>query len=1056
MRNLFKRGIKRLFGTEEQAQEIKFTFDHNQDHQKFAIEATCELFDGFEKQEPKDQDRSAEFQFGVISNVSEDEALEDFEEELYDNYQRVRDLSKNRTSSFGAEDDLLSEITFEEGRPLDGTKDCLHPVRYPRFTIEMETGTGKTYAYLKSIYELHAKFGFCKFIIVVPSVAIYEGVKKSYEIMRSDFLSIYNENMIFIEYDGQKTNQLKAFAENTGINVMLMTIQSFDKLSNNLYKSSEGFENAQPYEYIQATRPIMILDESQNYLTDNARTALNTFKPLLALCYSATPKERPNLIYRVTPVDAFQRGLTKRIEVVGIEDLVETMDDKTLALDSIIKKPISAILKASVKNGATFSVDPVTVKVGNDLAKKTKNDAYLDGYVVSEINAKNGQESIRFENGRELYLKQSTAAMLKEELFKLMIRETIQTHFEKQKSLAHQGIKVLSLFFIDKVANYQPSDGFIRTVFEEEFLIAQRKYSQDLDLVDSIGHLLKVDAKKVHEGYFAKTPKKKNQDSEVVDNFSDIKPGDRAKAEKQAYELIMKEKGRLLNVDEPVSFIFAHSALKEGWDNPNVFQICTLNQTKSEPKKRQEIGRGLRLCVDQSGNRITDSQTNILTVIANESYQSYADRLQKDYEEDGDLKSAEQMKPSHKNQGIAKRNDKLFESQAFKEFWKTLQKRADYEIDIDTDELIKEAVSRLNRADFREQKFSKTKGRFIISKVKIELLKIDSKKDEAIINIELFNTENNEKQGGESKIVVGSVLSQRIKDDSLKGFKVVRIDKDEKKVIFANRRELILGEPSIEFDCQVNNDINDKKAQIIGDKNKRKSPIVDFFDRVQKEVHLTRGSILSILKQMDPQQVEFLIKNPEGFISEFTKKLKVVVAEHVAKNITFIKKHNLEEDRDLDEIFPDEAKYVQTEIIDGNDSSSLYDKIQIDSEVEKQFIETFLNIDSSVFVFFKFPPKFKIRLPKIIGNYNPDWGILRWHDQQSQYEIMLYDKSKPDGNKHLIQMVRETKGNVDIAKLQFAHEGWKIVCGQKYFKELGIDYGVTDGKRHDWTNLNKT
>ncbi|WP_432772686.1 DEAD/DEAH box helicase family protein [Francisella salimarina] len=1051
MRNLFKKGFKKLFGSHEhQAQEITFNFDHNQEHQLFAIESTLELFDGFEKQEPEDQDRSAEFEFGVISNVSDDDALEDFEEELYDNYQRVREVNKSRTSSFGAEDDLLTEITFESGRPLDGTKNCLHPVRYPRFTIEMETGTGKTYTYLRSMYEMYQKFGFCKFIIVVPSVAIYEGVKKSYQIMLSDFVSKYNENMIFIEYDGQKTNQLKAFAENDGINVMLMTIQSFDKLTNNIYKSSEGFENAQPYEFIQATRPILILDESQNYLTDNARTALHTLNPLFAICYSATPKERPNLIYRVTPVDAFQRGLTKRIEVVGIEDLVETMDDKTLALDSIIKKPLSAVLKASVKKGATFEVENITVKVGNDLAQKTKNDAYSVGYVVSEINAKKGQESIRFENGRELYLKQSTAAMLKEELFRLMIRETIQTHFEKQKSLAHQGIKVLSLFFIDKVANYQPQDGFIRTVFEDEFARAQREFESDMDLVDSLDHLLKVDPKKVHEGYFAKTPKTKKKDSEAVDDFSEISSNDRAKAEKQAYELIMKEKGRLLNVEEPVSFIFAHSALKEGWDNPNVFQICTLNQTKSEPKKRQEIGRGLRLCVDQAGNRITDSQTNILTVIANESYQSYADRLQKDYEEDGDIKSAEKMKPSQKDKGTAKRNNQLFESQAFKQFWRTLQQKADYEIVVDTDNLVEEAVRRLNRADFREQKFSKTKGRFIISKVKIELLKIDSKKDAATINVELFNTEETQKQGGESQIVVGSVLSQRIKDDALKGFKVVRIDRDEKSVTFANGRKLIIGEPPIDFDMQVNNQINDKKAQVIGDKAKRQSPIVDFFDRVQKEVQLTRKTILEILKKMESSQVDFLIKNPEGFISEFTKKLKVVVAEHVANNITFIKKPDLEEDRDLDEIFPDETKFVQTEIIEGNDKRSLYDKVQIDSEVEKNFVETFLNIDSNVFVFFKFPPKFKIRLPKIIGNYNPDWGILRWHEQESQYEIMLYDQSKPDGNKHLIQMVRETKGTVDTAKLQFAHEGWKIVCGQKYFKELGINYGVTDGKRYDW------
>ncbi|WP_440994608.1 DEAD/DEAH box helicase family protein [Cysteiniphilum litorale] len=1045
---------KFLLGNAPVAPEVQFIFDHNQPHQLHAIESTVDLLEGFEKQTLAAQNRSSEFEFQVISNVADDDVLEDFEEELYDNYQRIRDINKERTSSFGAEDDLLTGVSFEQSLPLDGTKNCLYSVRYPRFTIEMETGTGKTYTYLRSIYELNARYGFVKFIIVVPSVAIFEGVKKSYQLMRSDFLSQYNENMIFIEYDGSKINQLKSFAEESTITVMLMTIQSFDKMSNNLYKPNEGFENALPYEYIQATRPILILDESQNYLTPNAKTALCTLNPLLALCYSATPKERPNLIYRLTPVDAFQRGLTKRIEVIGIEDLVETMDDKTLVLDTINKNPLTAVLKLSIRTGAHFNVESVAVKVGDDLAKKTKNDAYQAGYVVKQIKAKKGEESLVFDNGRELYLKESTAAMLKEELFRELIRETIKTHFTNQRHLITQGIKVLSLFFIDKVANYQPQDGIIRFIFEEEFARVQCEFKEThRGFFDHFGHLLDANPRTVHEGYFAKTMQTKNKAAEAVDDFSQIKAGERAKAEKQAYELIMKEKGRLLSLEEPVSFIFAHSALKEGWDNPNVFQICTLNQTKSEPKKRQEIGRGLRLCVDQQGNRVSDPEINILTIIANESYESYANRLQKDFEEDDDLKSAATLKPSHKDKSTAQRNNALFYSDAFQAFWHTLQQKADYEIQVNTDKLIEDAITLMNKTEFKEQKFKRSHGRFILSHVRLEVLRFDPTKEAATIKLELTNTERNQKEGGESIVTVGSVLSQRIKDDALKGFKVIEIDRDRQSIVFSNHRKLTLGEPPIEFDVQVNNDVNTSKAQTIGDHTKHKIPIMHFFDRVQKEVHLTRNTILAILKGMDQNKVEYLIKNPEGFIAEFSKKLKQLVAEHVAHHITFIKQ-DTSEDRIIDDIFPESTKYVQTEIINGNDKTSLYDKIQIDSEIERQFVETFLNADSKVFVFFKFPPKFKIQLPKILGNYNPDWGILRWYDKESRYELALCDyKQDSSNNSHLVQLVRETKGHSDISKLQFAHEGWKILCGQQYFKTLGIDYNVTDGKSHSWQDL---
>ena len=502
------------------------------------------------------------------------------------------------------------------------------------FTIEMETGTGKTYVYLRTILELNKKYGFIKFIIVVPTVAVKEGVVKSIDIMTDHFKLKY-DNVIFksYEYKSKNLDILRDFATSDNIRIIVMTIQSFNKDTNVINKDHEKTNGLKPLEFIQETHPIVIIDEPQSAAsTKKANDAIDSLNPLCTIGYSATHKEKYNLMYRLDAVDAYERQLVKQIEVASVMTK-DHHNDAYLKLMSVSNKGSTIIAKIEIdkrKNGA-IKRGFVNVKKGQDLFEISGCREQYSGYIVSEIYTGKDSEYVDFTSKDYIRLGEVRGELSDDIIKRAQIKKTIEEHLEKEMKLNQKGIKVLSLFFIDRVSNYRYYDekgnsqkGKYALWFEEEYKksIQKPKYKTLFEDVDT-----ETEAEIVHNGYFA-------QDKKGV--LKDTNGG--TLADEDVYGLIMRDKERLLSFDSKLKFIFSHSALKEGWDNPNVFQICTLNETKSEMKKRQEIGRGLRLAVNQDGERIHGFNVNTLTVMANESYEDFAKKLQVEFEEEENIK----------------------------------------------------------------------------------------------------------------------------------------------------------------------------------------------------------------------------------------------------------------------------------------------------------------------------------------------------------------------------------------------------------------------------------
>ncbi len=987
--------------------KLHLKFDPNQEYQLTAVNSVVQLFDGLSRYQNAFAFRSPDSD-EIIPNLPPDESIyEDFLLENLNTIQRQNNISQN------------VELEVDDGLVMDGTG--YESWRSPSFTVEMETGTGKTYVYLRTIYELRKNYGFCKFIIIVPSIAIYEGVRKTFQITKSHFGSLFgNEVVNLIPYDGAQISKVRSFATSSFTQIMVMTVASFDKITNNLYKPSEKLPGERiAYQYIQESRPILILDEPQSIdNTDKAKEAIRTLHPLFTLRYSATHRVRPNLVYKLTPVDAYRQNLVKKIQVIGISE-EENLNRPTLTLESVTKSPITAKVKTLVEEKGTLKEIVITLKQGDNLFDKTHRKEHQSGYRVEEIGAAKGEEFVRFENTLTIHLKENLAPS-RPEIFRFQIRETIKQHMEVQEKLHSKDIKVLSLFFIDLVANYTTDNGIIRAIFDQEFEGLKNQYP----------HFQRYCSEQVREAYFA-TQTTKSGEEIAIDTES--KNEKQREAEKKAFELIMRKKEQLLSFDEPVSFIFAHSALKEGWDNPNVFQICTLNQTTSEIKKRQEIGRGLRLCVDQTGTRILDEDINVLTVIANESYEEYAANLQREYTEAGEKAPP---KPKRPQQSKVKRKDELFNSDDFQHFWTKLCQRTKYKISVNTEELIETCINNLNAVDFPEPRIVLTKGRFVITEYIIRLESVN--RNQACIVLQCRSTENSQGNNAlihvDSKypVKVGSDLSRIFKDSCLRGFKVLEItDRGDNSVVkFADEEqtELTKYQPIVFTSEKGQTPAKVQTIQTLQDTY----PVFNLIDRAAKETKLTRATLNRIFQGISEDRKKILFRNPEGFVSTFIVKIKEVASYHVVSNIEFtldIGQLPLQ----IDELFPLEKKIAQKELIDAGERG-LYDQVQIDSDVERDFVQYRLLDDQKVVLYFKFPPLLKVNFPKFIGNYNPDWGIIR----------------RGDNGNHILQLVRETKGKTDIEKLQYIRETLKIKCATKHFRAVGIDYRVIDDKVINW------
>ncbi len=651
---------------------MKISFESNLTYQLKAIDSVVNLFQN-QSQENSIFIQKDHFLFHYVNNF-----LTISKEEIFKNLQKIQ---------------KENEIPISE--KLEG----LH------FTVEMETGTGKTYVYLRTIYELNKKYGFKKFLIVVPSIAIREGVLKNLEITFEHFQNLYDKVPVnYYVYDSSKVSILRAFCMNNNIEILVINIDSFAKDENIINRPNDKLSGLKPIQFIQASSPIVIIDEPQNMETEKRKKAIESLNPLFILRYSATHKNFYNLVYSLSPVKAYDLGLVKQIEVDSVVD-ENAFNDAYISLEEIIsqKTKVTAKLTIHVEDGGSIKKKTLTVKVGEDLYSLSNNREVYRGFVVEEIDVT--KSMITFSNGIVLHTGMSRGG-LTDEIMKVQIERTIEEHLKKELNLNHQGIKVLSLFFIDRVANYRyydedgnPQKGKIAKWFEELYqkIIKKIEFKQVKEKYHPNGI---INFLETHGGYFSQDKKGKLKDTrgESEDDLN-------------TYDLILKDKEKLLSLENPLRFIFSHSALREGWDNPNVFQICTLNETKSELKKRQEIGRGLRLCVSQNGLRVYDKNINKLTIVANESYESFAKQLQKEIEEDCGVSFEGRIK--NKRERIQIKYHKGFElDPKFLQIWNKIKAKTRYNICYDTNQLI-EKVSQaiwelpsINPPTIRSTKFA--------------------------------------------------------------------------------------------------------------------------------------------------------------------------------------------------------------------------------------------------------------------------------------------------------------------------------------------------------------
>jgi type III restriction enzyme len=1000
---------------------MRLKFEGNLQFQTDAVEAITDLFEGF-SQDATDFSLTSE----IVPNIAPSSFLD--WDEVFNNYMEV--YQQNGIKS----DYRPMQLEMDSGQSLAVPNAGFS--EYPSFTVEMETGTGKTYVYLKTLYKLYQEYNFTKFIIVVPSRAIYEGVVKMFDTAKGHFESAFGSpNAYLQQYDG-KPEETRSFAEATSLRILLITLDSFNKKTNKLFKETEGLSGSgkYPYEFLAGTRPILILDEPQNMTSEISKQAIRTLSPLFALHYSATHRELLNQVYRLTPFDAYKDGLVKKIQVYGFQE-EQQLSFKGLELIQIDKTRKRAVFKGYKENkGFLQFVNSITLKTNDEVFQKTGNSHHR-GLVLSDIN--HGEGFVEFDNGECLYLA-GKVERSKADLFRAQIRETIRTHFRRQEQLKEKEIKVLSLIFIDRVANYQEDDGIIRKIFEDEF---ER-------MKPASPFFASLNASQVHSGYFAKKKNKKTGEDIFFDVFTKKEQKD---AEKEAYQLIMRDKERMLSFydgkDElkKVCFIFAHSALKEGWDNPNVFQICTLSNTVSEIKKRQEIGRGLRLPVNQDGTRLKDLEENILTVVANESYESYVSGLQQEYEEAGEL---DRVRVGNAAKEPAKRNKVVFDHREFQNFWDKLVKRIHYKIEINTDELVAQAVRHINdNVIFPEPRLVKQHGQFGINQVTVMLKGFsEEEKPRAKLEVSVEDTTQREliQRSYKVKIPRGIPFSHYISNALFKAFLIEELDTEQGCIVLSDGRRIYKGNAEV-YQFASHSKENSNPVQL-EDLN---LPVPNFLEKISMELGLTRRTILRIFQGIHEVKRRVITKNPEGFINEFLKALKTKYADHLANHVTFYTHDEFSAAEPmlaytsgemesttmeyLAELFPDEKPFVGTELIDG-DNRFIYDRVQIDSEIEETFIKEQVSLDPNVVLYFKFPSKFKLRLPSVIGNYNPDWGIVR----------------KDQDGARTLHLVRETKGREDVRKLRFEHEKRKIICARKYFKTLGIDYRPISATTTSW------
>lgn len=907
--------------------------------------------------------------------------------------------------------------------------------------VEMETGTGKTYVYIKTMYELNKHYGWSKFIVVVPSIAIREGVKKSFEITQDHFMEQYGKKVRFFVYNSSNLNQLDAFSGDAGINVMIINMQAFNtsmkeggrsKEARIIYDKRDEFGSRRPIDVIKANNPIIILDEPQKMGGDATQKALQNFNPLFCLNYSATHKEHHNLVYALDAVDAYNQRLVKRIEVKGFQVKNFRGTDKYLYLESIIvspKNPPKARIEFEVNYNKSINREMRILNVDDNLYELSKNMEQYKGYRISEIDPITG--SVTFTNGDVIHKGDVVGDISERDMRRIQIRETIISHMEKEEELFNRGIKTLSLFFIDEVAKYRVYDedgaellGEYGRIFEEEYRDVVNNYITLFDTPYQ-RYLKGIKVEDTHKGYFSIDKK-----GHAVN--SDIKKGADFSDDISAYDLILKNKERLLSFDEPTRFIFSHSALREGWDNPNVFQICTLKHSDSTTMKRQEVGRGLRLCVNQDGYRMDEQslgkdmvhKVNKLTVVASESYKEFVTDLQKQIKEvlyDRPTKASREYFVGKTVQvdGVPQ---KISDPQATA-IYRYLLKN-DY---IDDNEHITDRY----RADFDNNALAPL----------ADELKPMSEGIHKLIQCIFDDTVLEEMIGNGNKT---TVPSNDLNDNFYKkefqtlwGYinhkyaYTVSFDSDEliKKAIAAIDNELFVSmlqyttSVSEQKDTMSADDIKfgesfkGAKSETTMLKHAETSRIkYDLIGKIAEGTVLTRKSVAAILQGISPVKFAMFKGNPEEFITKVIRLIKeqkaTMIVEHISygqidgtynNSIFTVEKHT-----SFDKAFRAQ-KHIQDYVFtDGTAEKS----------VERKFAEE-LEGAKEVCVYAKLPKGFAIPTP--VGNYSPDWAIVFY-----------------EGTVKHIYFIAETKGTMESLELRPIEKA-KISCARKLFNEISTE-----------------
>ena len=924
------------------------------------------------------------------------------------------------------------------------TKTKVSPVN---LDIEMETGTGKTYCYIKTLFELNQQYGWSKFIIVVPSIAIREGVAKSLAITADHFLETYGKKARFFIYNSKQLHQLESFSSDAGINVMIINVQAFNATSKDNLRINvelDDFQSRKPIDVISANRPILILDEPQKMEGTATLKSLEAFKALMVLRYSATHKTRHNQVHRLDALDAYNQKLVKKIAVRGITMKGLTGTNAYLYLQSIdisSKKPPEARVEFEQKlAGGKIRRTVRKLKEGDNLFTLSDElDQYRQGFVVSDINA--NTDTLSFTNGVELTVGDATGDVNEAMLRRIQIREAIKAHFDKEQALYSQGVKVLSLFFIDEVAKYRDyatadSKGEYARIFEEEY---QQYLNEVLQLEETpwTKYLKGIGVEKTHSGYFSIDKKTKHLTDPTV-----AKRGENAglSDDVDAYDLILKDKERLLSLTEPVRFIFSHSALREGWDNPNVFVICALKHSDNTVSRRQEVGRGLRLAVNQQGERMDNPVTvhdiNLLTVVASESYKDFVAGLQEDM-----------------TQALSERPRRADEHYFTGKVLKTEQ--GDVPV---TSAMAKQIYKYLLKNDYTDDNDSITSGYH------------EARKDDALAELPT------ELRRYEAQVIalIDSVFSQAQLPDIGDGRKPKRnplnanFDKQEFKALWSriNRKaaysvhfdsdELVkkavgaINDPADSVGLRVTPlqyvIVSGEQADVV-DRDKLESgngfrvgeSVIeshrasvhsdvryDLIGKLAEGTKLTRRTVADVLKGMNAAVFAQYRLNPESFIAEAIRLINEQKATMIVEHLAY---DPVEEHYDTD-IFT--AGMTKQDFTHAGDKLKhhIYDYVLTDSKVERTFV-TELDTSSDVVVYAKLPRGFLIPTP--VGDYNPDWAI-----------------SFKEGQVKHVYFVAETKGSMSSMELREI-EKTKIKCARKFFDEMNkrhapenVKYEVVD------------